>query len=152
MATGLQPYASAAGRLLVSVIFLLSGFMKIARWEETEAFMASHGMPATSVLLALAALTEVLGGLALLLGFQTRAAALLLFLYLIPTTLVFHNFWAYQGQEQQMQMINFLKNLAIMGGLLGFFAFGAGSLSLDAWLDRARLAPGGLWPRGGRPA
>ena len=72
------------------------------------------------------------GGLALLLGFHTRAAALLLFLYLIPTTLVFHNFWAYPPEQQQLQMIMFLKNLAIMGGLGMLVSFGPGPLSLDA--------------------
>ncbi len=152
MSPQVQQYASLAGRVLLSVIFLLSGITKLMQWEGTQAHMIAQGMPAGAVpvLLALATLVEIVGGLALLLGFQTRYFSLLLFLYLIPTTLIFHNFWAYQGQAQQAQLINFLKNLAIMGGLLKFFAEGAGAISLDAALSASRYAPAMLWPRRGR--
>src|SRR5207249_4818206 len=94
MGTTLQPSLALLGRVLVSVIFLLSGVMKIMDWSGTLDHMATQGMPASSFLLALATLAEIVGGLALLLGWQTRPAAFLLFLYLIPTTLIFHNFWA----------------------------------------------------------
>ncbi len=70
--------------------------------------------------------------MALLVGWHTRIAAGILFLYLIPVTLTFHNFWAYSGSMRQTQMINFLKNLAIMGGLLEFCAVGAFAMSMDA--------------------
>ena len=78
--------------------------------------------------IALAAVVELACGLAILTGFKTRIVAWVLFLYLIPVTFFFHNFWAAQGQEQQTQMINFLKNAAIMGGLLVLAVNGAGSL------------------------
>ena len=74
---------------------------------------------------------EFLGGLALMAGFKTRWAALALFLFLIPTTLIFHNPAGLTGQEAQGQMINLLKNLAIMGGMLMVFAFGAGRYGID---------------------
>jgi putative oxidoreductase len=125
--------------------------MKIFHWADNEASMTTHGMPAVPLLLGLATLAEIVCGLALLLGFQTRAASLLLFLYLIPTTLIFHNFWAEQRPEQQKQMINFLKNLAIMGGLLKFAAEGARGLSLDAILLRRGYERAFLWPRVRRP-
>ena len=75
---------------------------------------------------------EVFGGLAILLGFQTRIAAWVLFAYLIPTSLVFHNFWALQGMERMDNQAHFFKNVAIMGGLLFVATFGAGAYSIDA--------------------
>lgn len=147
-----EAYAALGGRILLSIIFLLSGVMKLMNWQATEMQMAAHGMPAIPLLLALATLIEIAGGLALLLGFQTRVAALIVFLYLIPTTLIFHNFWNYQGAAQQGQLINFLKNLAIMGGLLEYSAFGAGALSMDAGLSRSRLGPVAFGSRAQRHA
>jgi putative oxidoreductase len=150
MSTTMQQNVSLAGRILLSVIFLLSGITKIMHWSATADSMAAHGMGAVGLLLAGAILVEVLGGLALLLGWQMRAAAVVLFLYLIPTTLIFHNFWAHQGAEHQNQMIHFLKNLAIMGGLLEACAFGAGGWSLDALLARRRFAAFPTWWRSRR--
>jgi putative oxidoreductase len=124
-------YAPAAGRALMSVIFLLSGVMKFMNWQQTLAMLESKGMPLAPALLAAAATLEVLGGLALLVGFQARIAALILFLYLIPTTLVFHNFWAHSGEAQMNQMLHSLENLTIMGGLLVVVGWGAGPLSVD---------------------
>jgi putative oxidoreductase len=88
-------------------------------------------MPMPEIAIALAAATEIICGLAVLIGLKTRAAAWLLFLYLIPTTLIFHNFWASSGAEHQEQMLNFVKNVTIMGGLLILAANGAGGYSLD---------------------
>lgn len=157
------PGVEFLGRLLLAAIFLLSGANKLKNWAGTEAQMEAHGMAAIPLLqgvapgmtavhvfLTAAVVIEILGGLMVLLGCGTRFAALVLFLYLIPVTLVFHNFWAYQGSEQQMQMINFLKNLAIMGGLLKYVAAGAGAWSVDARGRRAVPvvpAPWGQTPR-----
>jgi len=121
------------GRFLISVIFLLSGFGKIANFSNMAGYMASKGAPAPKVLLAIAAAAELAGGLSLLLGLWTRVGALGLFVFLIPTTLMFHNFWAVAaGMEQMNQQAHFLKNLAIMGGLLMVAAYGPGPLSLDS--------------------
>src|SRR5215471_9042191 len=108
----------ALGRALLSVIFLLSGFGKLMHWHETVAGLAGTRWPAASLLIAISMAIEIGGGLMLLFGFKVRWAALIMFLWLIPVTLTFHNFWAYSGQQMQGQLINFLKNLAIMGGLL----------------------------------
>ena len=126
------PYAATAGRVLMSVIFLLSGVMKLMNWQQTADTMASKDMPLIPVLLPAAAAVEILGGLSLLLGLRARIGALVLFVFLIPTTLVFHNFWAHSGAEQMNQMLHFLKNLTIMGGLLMVVSAGAGPLSFDA--------------------
>ena len=126
-----------AGRFLLSLVFLVSGFFKVAGYSQMVGFAAAKGLPLTSVSIACAAAIELLGGLAILTGFHTRIAAWLLLLYLIPTTLLFHNFWALQGMEQQDNMIHFLKNLAIMGGLLTLAAHGAGALSIDSRRSKA---------------
>lgn len=115
--------AKLGGRLLLALIFVLSGFSKVAGFSSTLQMMQAKHIPLAAVALVVTILLEVLGGLALILGIRTRWAALLLFLYLIPVTLMFHNFWAYSGQEHMMQQAHFMKNIAIMGGLL--FVYGS---------------------------
>jgi putative oxidoreductase len=127
-----QQYAPLAGRIGLSAIFLLSGAGKIANWAGTAGYMAFKGMPAVPFFLAAAIVFELAGGLALLTGYRARAAAVALIVFLIPATLIFHNFWTVtDAMEQQNQMIHFLKNVAIAGGLLTVVAHGAGPLSLD---------------------
>jgi len=138
VAEALNKYVPLLGRLLLSQIFILSGISKLMNWSGTEAYMAAQGMPLVPLLLLGATVVEILGGLSLLLGWQARWGAFIVFLYLIPTTLIFHNFWAYHGAEQQMQMINFMKNLAIMGGLLMMAANGPGLWSVDERCCRGR--------------
>jgi putative oxidoreductase len=82
------------------------------------------------VLLPLTILVELGGGLMLVLGWNARLAAGVLFLFIIPTTLIFHNFWAVPADQMQSQMNNFLKNLAIMGGMTYVVVFGSGPFSL----------------------
>jgi putative oxidoreductase len=108
----------AVGRILLSVIFLVSGVFKLTAFAGVAAMMASKGIPLAKAALVLTLLIEIGGGLLLLTGFQARIAAIVMALFLVPVTLTFHNFWAYQGAEQQEQMANFMKNLAIVGGLL----------------------------------
>jgi len=121
-----------AGRLLISSIFIFSGLGKLAAHAAMVGFAASKGLPAPDLAIWLAAAIEIFGGLAILLGFQTRIAAWVLFLYLIPVSLVFHNFWALQGMERMDNQIHLFKNVAIMGGLLFVATFGAGAYSVDA--------------------
>lgn len=129
-----------SGRILLSAIFVMSGVAKMTDWSGTANHMAAQGMTAIPFFLSMAILIEVGAGLGLLAGCGTRISAAALFL--VPTTLVFHAFWTFEGAERQMQMIQFMKNLAIMGGLLGYTAAGAGALSLDAFFSRAtRLTP-----------
>ncbi len=125
-----------AGRILISVMFLISGFFKVGGYAQMVGYATAVHLPMPGVAIALAAAVELGCGLAILAGFKTRFAAWLLFLYLIPVTYFFHNFWAVQGQEQQVQMINFLKNVAIMGGLLVLSVNGAGAYSADGALAK----------------
>jgi putative oxidoreductase len=111
-------WASRFGRLCLGAIFLASGSGKVADLRGTAAYMHSAHMVAVPFFLASAIAVELLGGLSVITGFKSRWGALLLILFLIPATLIFHNFWAFQGMERQMQTIQFLKNLSICGGLL----------------------------------
>jgi putative oxidoreductase len=120
------------GRVLFSVLFLVSGFLKVTRYSQMAGYAAAKGVPMAGVGIAIAAVLELVGGLAILAGFQTRIAAWVLILYIIPTTYFFHNFWTMTGMDQQNNLAHFLKNLAIMGGLLLLAANGPGGYSLDA--------------------
>ncbi len=128
-----QNLVALVGRLLVAAIFLLSGMNKLGDFAGTSAMMTSAGLPMAELLLVATILIEVVGALMLVLGWQTRVAAFVLFLFMIPVTVVFHNPWAAaESAIVQQQMIHFLKNLAIMGGLLNLLAFGAGAFSVEA--------------------
>jgi putative oxidoreductase len=126
----LKPFTPLLGRLLLSALFLVSGTLKIVYWNDTLQGLTALHVPAAPFMLALAVFAELAGGFAVLTGFLARMAAALLFLYLIPVTLLFHAFWASPAAQQGGQMIQFLKNLAIMGGLLLLAAGGPGPLTL----------------------
>jgi putative oxidoreductase len=119
------------GRILLSLIFLISAAGKLFNFNGTAGMMSAKGFPVASLFLVGALAFELLGGLSVLTGYRARLGAAALIIFLIPTTLIFHNFWAYQGMEQQMQAAMFLKNLAIAGGLALVIAFGPGPLSVD---------------------
>lgn len=140
MPESMNRFTPLLGRILLSAIFLISGALKIAHWQGTLQGMQAMHVPAAPFLLAVAVFAELAGGLAVLTGFLARLASALLVLYLIPVTLLFHSFWAVPAAEQGGQMINFLKNLAIMGGLLTLAASGPGPLSLRLRRTPAKLA------------
>lgn len=123
-----------AGRILMSLIFVLSGFNKITGWSETAAYIASKRMAAVPLFLALAILIELGAGAIVMLGYRARLGALALAILVILTTIIFHNFWAVLDAEQERQMIMFLKNLSILGGLLMIAACGPGKFSRDGRL------------------
>lgn len=119
--------ASLAGRILLSVIFVLSGVDKALHPDATIAYMnsAAYPIPAPEIMVWVVTVVELLGGLAILLGLFSRGAALLLALFSVATAALFHgNF------SDQMQMIMFLKNIAMAGGLLLLFANGPGLLAI----------------------
>lgn len=126
-----KTYGPLGGRILLSLMFIISGWGKITGFAGTAGYMASKGMPFPELLLVGTIIIELGGGLLLLAGWQARFAALAIFLFIIPATLIFHNFWAVDPAQAQGQMIHFMKNLTIMGGMLYVMAFGAGPLSLD---------------------
>ena len=127
----IRQYGPLAGRLLLALLFVISGFGKLTGFDGTVGYIASAGMPLPQLAAVGAIVVELAGGILLVVGWQTRWAATALFLFLIPTTLIFHNFWSADAAHQQMQQIQFMKNLCIMGGMLYVMAFGAGPFSLD---------------------
>ena len=115
------------GRGMISAIFLLSGLSNIAAPAMTIGYIQSVGLPMPSVAFGLSVFVELAGGLALLLGYRTRAIAAVLALFSLVTAAVFHN-----ALGDQNQFIHFFKNIAMAGGLLHVVAFGGGRISLDA--------------------
>lgn len=126
-----KTYGPLGGRILLALIFVISGYGKIGGFEGTVGYIASKGLPLPQLAAAGAIAVELVGGVLLVAGWQARWAATALFLFLIPTTLIFHNFWAVDAAQVQNQTIHFMKNLCIMGGMLYVMAFGAGPLSVD---------------------
>ncbi|HQZ45198.1 MAG TPA: DoxX family protein [Usitatibacteraceae bacterium] len=128
MNTTLRNTAAALGRILLGLLFVISGFGKITGFAGTAGYMASQGMPMAEALLVGAIAVELVGGLMLVAGFKARWAALAIAAFLVPTSLIFHN---PIGPEGAAQMTQFLKNLSIMGGMLVVAAFGPGAWSID---------------------
>ncbi len=112
-------------RVLLSALFIMSGINKILNPVATQQYMASYGMPFTGLLLIAAIVIELAGGLSVLLGYKARWGAIALVIFLIPATLIFHTNFA-----DQMQTIQFMKNLAILGGLLMIIQYGSGAIAL----------------------
>lgn len=119
------------GRILVAYLFVPAGWAKVTGFAGTVGYITSKGLPAPEVLAVLSAAAEIALGLLILIGWQTRWAALGLALYVLILTPIFHNYWAVPQAQQMMQKISFDKNLAIIGGLLFLAAYGAGRLSFD---------------------
>jgi len=124
-----RPYTDLVGRVLIAVIFLLSGWSKIAGYAGTQAYMQSAGVP--GALLPVVILVELAGGVAIVAGLYTRLTALILAGFSIVAALLFHN-----GPDL-IQHVMFLKNLGLAGGFLFLVANGAGRLSVDHALQRA---------------
>ena len=136
----MQKYSSLVGRILIVLIFLISGIGKITDPASAKMYMSSQGMPLVTLFLIGAIVVEIAGAIAVILGYKARLSAVIMFLYMIPVTLIFHN-----KLSDQIQYIMFLKNIAIMGGLLMIAAFGPGPMSLDARLDKRKKAPCRRW-------
>lgn len=120
-----QKYAPTVGRVLLALIFIIAGLGKIPAPEGTIGYMEAFGVP--GVLFWPTVALEVIAGILLLIGFQTRWAALALGAFALVAAFIFHTDFS-----NQMEMTSFLKNLAIAGGMLYVATFGAGALSLDA--------------------
>jgi len=125
-----------AGRFLLALMFILAGFGKLANASATAQFMASGGLPNLPGLALLVGAFEVLTGIALIVGFKARWAALALAVFTTVATLMFHAYWSMPADQQYIQQLMFLKNLAVVGGMLAVAALGAGRWSVDAAYGR----------------
>jgi len=126
----LGPWANLTGRILIALIFLVAGYGKIGTYESTQTYMSSMGVP--GALLPLVILTELGGGILIVLGLFTRYAAIALAGFAILSGVLFHG-----SSADQVQQIMFMKNLAIAGGFLFLAAEGAGKISLDSRLGKS---------------
>jgi putative oxidoreductase len=128
-----------AGRILIGVLFFMSGISKIGAPAATIGYIAHVGLPMPQAAYAVSLLAEVGGGLLLFAGYQTRLVAAGVAIFTAATAVFFHNNFA-----DQNQMIHFMKNVAIIGGLLQVAAFGAGKFSIDGMRARRQGAAAGL--------
>ena len=121
----MEKVTQLVARLMMGQIFLIAGLQKIGGYEGTQGYMESAGVP--GMLLPLVILVEAGGGLALIIGWQTKLVAMVLALFTLAAAVLFHN-----NVADQMQMIMFMKNIAISGGLMLLAVYGAGGYSVDS--------------------
>ena len=127
-----QGLSASIGRVLLALMFLMAGFSKLGGLEGTAGYIASKGLPVPQLLAIGAAVLELVAAALLIVGWQARWAALALAAFTLLASVLFHNFWALPEAQKMMQQQAFMKNIAAIGGLLVVFAFGPGTLSLDA--------------------
>ena len=121
------------GRVLLGGIFVVSGYGKLIGIAAFAASLEKNGVPYASMLAPIGAGVEFFGGLAIVLGIETRYVALLMIAFVIVATLISHRFWVFQGAERRAQTVQFAKNVAIIGGFLFLFVTGGGRYSLERW-------------------
>jgi len=128
----LQDSLGLTARLLMAALFLPAGIGKLTGFSGTVAYIASTGLPLPELAALAAAIVEIGAGVALVAGYGTRVAALLLAGFTVIASILFHGFWAVPAAQQMVQQLLFMKNIAVVGGLLSLAAFGGGAWSLDA--------------------
>lgn len=125
-------YVPLIGRILYSLIFVLSGFGHFANLGQMAGYAASKGVPLPQVAVIVTGIMILLGGISILVGYKPKIGSLLLLIFLIPTSFIMHNFWAISDPMQsQIQMIMFMKNLSMAGGALLIYYFGTGPIGLE---------------------
>ncbi len=127
----LHRYGPLAGRILIALIFILSGFSKIGGFDGTAGYIASKGLPLPQLAAVGAIIVELGGGILLVLGLKARWAAAAMLVFTALAAFLFHNFWAMPPDQAQNQMIHFMKNISMIGGLLYVVIHGSGPLSLE---------------------
>ena len=127
----IKQYGPLVGRILLALIFVLSGLSKLGGFAGTVGYIQSVGLPAAQLLAVIAIIFELGGGLLLVLGWKARWGAAALFVFTFLAAVLFHAYWASAPDQAMMQQIQFMKNLAMMGGLLYVVVYGSGPLSLE---------------------
>jgi putative oxidoreductase len=142
MPSSLRGVLNVIGRIFLCAIFLMSAVgNKIPNFRAVAGVMEKQGVPSPTLMLAGAIVFLIVGSVSILLGFKARVGATLLLIFLVLATYYFHNFWALSGEAQQNQMIQFFKNLGLMGAMLMIMANGSGPMSLDSLLSGSPRNP-----------
>jgi putative oxidoreductase len=128
----LQDPLALAGRLLLALLFLPAGVGKLTGFAGTVGYISSVGLPMPQVAAAIAVAVEIVGGAALVFGYRTRVAALVLAAFTVVASVLFHAYWALPADQQMIPQLLFMKNIAVVGGLLILAAFGAGAWGMDS--------------------
>jgi putative oxidoreductase len=129
--TSNRDWAALIGRILLSAIFIQTGFQKVTDFAGNVAYAAKYGVPMPEAAIVVAIVIELGCGLMLLAGFKARLAALAIAIFCVVAAFVFHRYWTMPADKQLLDNIFFWKDLALAGGMLTVFAFGPGRLSLD---------------------
>lgn len=132
MSNTIQNALNLAARLLMVALFLPAGIGKLTGFAGTVGYISSVGLPLPTLAAATAVIVEIVGSLALLAGFGTRIAAVVLAAFTLVASFFFHNYWGVPADQAFMQQLLFFKNIAVVGGLLAIAANGAGAWSLDS--------------------
>ena len=135
MSKSIQNPLNLAARLAMVALFLPAGIGKLTGFAGTVGYISSAGLPLPTLAAAIAVIVEIVGSLALLAGFGTRIAALVLAAFTLVASFFFHNYWGVPADQAFMQQLLFFKNIAVVGGLLAIAANGAGAWSLDSRRD-----------------
>jgi putative oxidoreductase len=141
MSPKVQGILTVVGRVMLSTIFFMAAVgNKIPNFTEVAGSMQSKGVPFPQVMLIDAIIFLILGSVSVIVGYKARIGATLLLVFLVLATYFFHNFWSLEGQTQQMEMIQFMKNLSMAGAMVFIIANGSGPMSLDKWLAAKKAA------------
>ncbi|GAA4341304.1 DoxX family protein [Variovorax defluvii] len=130
-ASASQDVLALVGRVLIALLFVPAGFGKLTGFAGTVGYIGSVGLPLPEVGAAIAIIVELGLGLALLVGYKTRIAAIALAVFTVAASVFFHNYWALPADKAFVNQLMFFKNIAVAGGLLAIAAFGAGRFSID---------------------
>ena len=132
MNNAIQQWGPLAGRILISLIFIMSGFGKVFQFDGQVAYAASQGVPLASLAILISIVAELAAATMIIIGYRARLGALILLVWMIPVSVMLHAFWNVEdAMAQQMHMIMFMKNLAMMGAMLLLMSFGPGPKSIN---------------------
>ena len=132
MDSAIKQYGPLVGRILLAAMFLLAGINKIGGFAGTAGWMASKGLPMTDVLLVITIIVEIAGAAMIMVGWKANIGAAALLLFTLLASFIFHDFWnVADAQAMQTQMIMFMKNMSVMGGMVLIMAFGTGPYSVE---------------------
>lgn len=132
----IKQFGPLTGRALLSLIFIIAGVHKVKTFAAASAYLANQGLMMSDVFLTVMIMIELGGGIFILFGIKARLTAAIIFIYIIPITIFFHQYWNFAGIERMTHFHHFFKNIAMMGGMMYIMVHGAGPLSVDKVINK----------------